>query len=328
MSQATRLREIIAILESCRHPVPTQIFLDKLDVSLSAFKRDLDVLRDQMQAPIVWKAGEAGAIRGYVLEDKGWSSGKLGLPNAWFSSAEIYALLMIDAFASHIGPGLLTEHLAPLITRITLALSAADDSPQDIRARVRILASASKRVNTPFFESVAQATIKQQQLNILYFTRSKNERSERVVSPQRLIHYKENWYLIAWCHKAEGLRMFALDAIEAANSTKDTALTIDVKLVDAIIGRDFGIYSGGERQWAKLKFTALQTRWVQAEVWHTEQKTTLNEDGSLVIEIPFSNPKELMLDILRFGPEVMVLEPPALRQAIKERLDKAAFQYQ
>ena len=328
MSQSTRLRDIIAILEARHQPVPVRIFLQELGMSLSAFKRDLAVLRDQMRAPIVWKRGDEDNPRGYVLEDKGWSSGKLGLPNAWFSSAEIYALLMIDAFASHIGPGLLTEHLAPLITRITLALSAADDSPQDIRARVRILASASKRINTPFFESVAQATIKQQQLNILYFTRSKNERSERVVSPQRLIHYKENWYLIAWCHKAEGLRMFALDAIEAANSTKDATLSIDVKMVDALIGRDFGIYSGGERQWAKLKFTALQARWVQAEVWHTEQKTTLNDDGSIVIEIPYSNSKELMLDILRFGPDVMVLEPPTLRQAIKERLDKAAAQYQ
>ena len=328
MSQATRIRDIIAILEARHQPVPVEIFINELGMSLSAFKRDIAVLRDQMQAPILWTRGDVGNLRGYVLEDKGWSSGKLGLPNAWFSSAEIYALLMIDAFASHIGPGLLTEHLAPLITRITLALSAADDSPQDIRARVRILASASKRVNTPFFESVAQATIKQQQLNILYFTRSKNERSERVVSPQRLIHYKENWYLIAWCHKAEALRMFALDAIEAANSTKDAALSIDAEMVDALIGRDFGIYSGGERQWAKLKFTALQARWVQAELWHVEQKTTRNDDGSLVIEIPFSNSKELMLDILRFGPDVLVLEPPALRLAVKERLDKAASQYQ
>ena len=328
MSQATRIRDIIAILEARHQPVPVEIFINELGMSLSAFKRDIAVLRDQMQAPILWKRGDVGNLRGYVLEDKGWSSGKLGLPNAWFSSAEIYALLMIDAFASHIGPGLLTEHLAPLITRITLALSAADDSPQDIRARVRILASASKRVNTPFFESVAQATIKQQQLNILYFTRSKNERLERVVSPQRLIHYKENWYLIAWCHKAEALRMFALDAIEAANSTKDAALSIDAEMVDALIGRDFGIYSGGERQWAKLKFTALQARWVQAELWHVEQKTTRNDDGSLVIEIPFSNSKELMLDILRFGPDVLVLEPPALRLAVKERLDKAASQYQ
>lgn len=328
MSQSTRLRDIIAILEARRQPVPIEVFLNELGMSRSAFKRDLDILRDQMLAPIVWKRGDEDNPRGYALEDKGWSSGKLGLPNAWFSSAEIYALLMIDEFASHIGPGLLTEHLGPLITRITLALSAADDSPQDIRSKVKILASASKRINTPFFEAVAQATIKQQQFKILYFTRSKNERSERVVSPQRLIHYKENWYLIGWCHKADGLRMFALDAIEAVKPTKDAAVSIEVKLINELIGRDFGIYSGGERQWAKLKFTAVQARWVQAEVWHPEQKTRLNEDGSLVIEIPYSNSKELMLDILRFGPDVEVLEPLSLRQAVKERLEKASLQYQ
>jgi predicted DNA-binding transcriptional regulator YafY len=307
--------------------VPIDVFLNELGMSSSAFKRDLAVLRDQMQAPIVWKRGDEDNPRGYALEDKGWSSGKLGLPNAWFSSAEIYALLMIDEFASHIGPGLLTEHLAPLITRITLALSAAEDSPQDIRSKVKVLTSASKRIHTPFFEAVAQATIKQQQIKILYFTRSKNERSERVVSPQRLIHYKENWYLIAWCHKADGLRMFALDAIEAAKAGKEAAVRIEVKLINELIGRDFGIYSGGDRLWAILKFTAVQARWVQAEVWHPEQKTTLNEDDSLVMEIPYSNPKELMLDILRFGPDVIVLEPPALRQAVKERLQAAASQY-
>jgi len=327
MSQSTRLRDIIAILEARNQPVPLEVFLNELEISRAAFKRDIAVLRDQMQAPIVWKRGDGKSQRGYFLEDKGWSSGKLGLPNAWFTSAEIYALLMIDELANHIGPGLLTEHLTPLITRITIALSAADDSPKDIRSKVKILASANKRINTPFFETIAQATIKQYKLIITYFTRSKSESSERLVSPQRLIHYKENWYLIAWCHKAEGLRMFALDAIENANSITNPAISASLELIDSLIGRDFGIYSGGERQWAKLKFNAVQARWVQAEIWHPEQKNKINEDGSLIIEIPFSNSKELMLDILRFGSDVMVLEPPSLRQAIKERLVKAASQY-
>ncbi len=52
------------------------------------------------------------------------------------------------------------------------------------------------------------------------------------------------------------------------------------------------------------------------------------EDGSYVVEIPFSNPKELMLEILRLGPDVFVLEPPSLRQAVKERLAAAASQYE
>jgi len=327
MSQSTRLRDIIAILEARRHPVPVQVFLDELGMSLSAFKRDMAVLRDQMQAPIVWKRGDAQTPRGYVLEDMGWSSGKLGLPQAWFTSTEIYALLMIDELASHIGPGLLTEHLQPLITRITVALSAADDSPEDIRSRVRVLASANKRRHAPQFEAVAQATVKQQKLNILYFTRSRNEHSERLVSPQRLVHYKENWYLVAWCHKADGLRLFALDVIEAAYLTKDPAISIDVKKIDDLIGGNFGIYAGGNRQWAKLKFTPVQARWVESEVWHPEQKTSALEDGSYLMEIPYSDPKELMLEILKFGPDVEVLAPPDLRNAVRDRLKQAATQY-
>lgn len=327
MSQSTRLRDIIAILEARRHPVPVEEFLHELGISLTTFKRDIELLRDQMQAPIVWQRGDVDNPRGYVLEDKGWSSGKLGLPRAWFTAAEIYALLMIDELASHIGPGLLTEHLQPLITRITLALSAADDAPQDIRSQVRILASASKRRTAPHFEAVAQAAVKRRQLRIVYFTRSRNERGERVVSPQRLIHYKENWYLIAWCHKSEGLRMFALDSIEDANQTNEAAIHVAAQQVDDLLGRDFGIYAGKDRRWAKLRFTPVQARWVEAEVWHPEQKSTALEDGSYLLEIPYSDPRELMLEILRFGPDVQVLEPTELRKAVKERLQKAAAQY-
>ena len=328
MSQSTRLRDIIAILEVRHHPVPVNTFLDELGVSLSSFKRDIGILRDQMQAPIVWKAGNAaGHERGYVLEDKGWGSGKLGLPRAWFTDTEIYALLMIDELASHIGPGLLTEHLQPLITRITLALSAADDVPQDIRSRVRILASASKRKNTPHFETVAKAAVQRQRLSMVYFTRSRNERSERVVSPQRLVHYKENWYLIAWCHEADGLRMFALDAIEEARVLNKSARSVVKTQVDEMIGRDFGIYSGQKRLWAKLLFSPVQARWVEAEMWHSEQKSSLLEDGSYLLEIPYGDPRELILEILRFGPDVKVIEPASLRDEIKNRLRSAAAQY-
>ena len=327
MSQSTRLRDIIAILEARHHPVPINTFLEELGVSLSSFKRDIAILRDQMQAPIVWKGGDAGNERGYVLEDKGWGSGKLGLPRAWFTDTEIYALLMIDELASHIGPGLLTEHLQPLITRITLALSAADDAPQDIRSRVRILASSSKRKNTPHFETVARAAVQRQRLSIVYFTRSRNERSERIVSPQRLIHYKENWYLIAWCHKADGLRMFALDAIEEARQLDKAARSVVKAQIDEMIGRDFGIYSGEQRQWAKLLFSPTQSRWAAAEIWHPEQKSSCRDGGGYLLEVPYGDPRELIFEILRFGPDVKVIEPDSLRDEVRRRLRSALDQY-
>lgn len=327
MGQAARLREFVAILESRKHPVPRATLLSELGISLATFKRDLAVLRDQFQAPIEWLPGEGGRQRGYVLEDKDWSSGKLGLPRAWFTASEIYALLMIDTLASHIAPCLLSEHLQPLITRITLALSAAEDTPEDIRSRVQLLASAARRRETPQFEHVAKATVRRNRLEILYFTKSRNERSTRTVSPQRLVHYKENWYLIAWCHRSAGMRVFALDGIEEARVLEASADDVSKADIDAMLGKDFGIYAGGERKWAKLRFSELQARWVQAEVWHPEQEMTLLEDGRLMLDVPYSDQRELLLEVLKFGPEVEVLEPIELRTEIRSRLQKAIDQY-
>ena len=174
---------------------------------------------------------------------------------------------------------------------------------------------------------MAQATVKRQRLSIRYYTRSRNERSERVVSPQSLIHYKENWYLIAWCHKAEDLRLFALDAIEVASQLKEAVRNVAKKQIDEMIGKDFGIYAGQARQWAKLLFSPIQARWVEAEVWHPEQKSLRLDDGSYVLEIPYSDHRELILDILRFGPEVQVLEPIELRAEVKNKLQRAVAQY-
>ena len=67
---------------------------------------------------------------------------------------------------SHFVRPLQTEHLQPLITRITLALSAADDTPDNIRSRIRILASAIKRHDTLHLEVVAQGTVKQQSVMV------------------------------------------------------------------------------------------------------------------------------------------------------------------
>jgi len=327
MSNLARVREIIAILESRHYPVPVEVFLDELGVSLATFKRDKTYLIDQMQAPIEWVPGENGKERGYVLRDKSWSSSKLGLPQTWFTASEIYGLLVIDELASHIGPGILTEHLEPLIARISIAMSAGKDAPKDIRDRIKILKSAAKRKSSPAFEIVAEATVKQFKLNIVYYTKSTDKHSERNVSPQRLIHYKENWYLIAWCHQADGIRMFALDSIESADKVNETAKQVETNVINDVVGKNFGIYASGDRQWAKLKFSPLQARWIQNEEWHSEQKSNLLEDGSLILEVPFSNPQELILEILRFGVNVEVLEPSSLRDAVKTQLVNALALY-
>ena len=121
--------------------------------------------------------------------------------------------------------------------------------------------------------------------------------------------------------------MFALDAIEDARQTEKAARNVVKTQIDEMIGRDFGIFSGQQRLWAKLLFSSVQARWVEAEVWHPEQKSSHLDDGGYLLEVPYGDPRELILEILRFGPDVKVIEPASLRDEIKNRLRSAAAQY-
>jgi predicted DNA-binding transcriptional regulator YafY len=76
-----------------------------------------------------------------------------------------------------------------------------------------------------------------------------------------------------------------------------------------------------------LKFSPFKARWVAKEVWHPDQKGETQEDGSYLLSIPYSDERELLLDILRQGAEVEVISPALLRNKVKAELDKAMNLY-
>lgn len=71
---------------------------------------------------------------------------------------------------------------------------------------------------------------------------------------------------------------------------------------------------------AKLKFSPFRARWVAKEIWHPDQKGETLEDGSYVLTIPYSDERELIMDILRQNTDVEVLSPSSLRNAVKAKL--------
>jgi predicted DNA-binding transcriptional regulator YafY len=89
----------------------------------------------------------------------------------------------------------------------------------------------------------------------------------------------------------------------------------------------YGIFGGEAKNWAKLKFTPERARWVQFEEWHHDQKGTLHKEGSYTLEIPYSDERELMADILRFGADVEVIEPKSLRRNVSLAIQKAHALY-
>ncbi len=76
-----------------------------------------------------------------------------------------------------------------------------------------------------------------------------------------------------------------------------------------------------------MRFTPERARWVATEQWHPQQRSRSEADGSYVLELPYSDPRELVMDILRHGPEVEVLAPEDLRRTVREALKSALNLY-
>ena len=178
-----------------------------------------------------------------------------------------------------------------------------------------------------YFELAATATLQRRRLAITYWARSSTETTEREVSPQRLVFYRGNWYLDAWCHLRDALRSFSLDGIRRAALIEGAVRDVPDAELDAFLASGYGIFSGRATQWAKLKFSPHAARWVAAEEWHPAQRIRTEADGSLELEIPFSEDPELVMDILRYGADVEVLAPATLREKVRAALAGALARY-
>ncbi|MFO1303188.1 MAG: YafY family protein [Burkholderiales bacterium] len=314
MDRSERFIRITQLLHE-RTVVPRQAFLAELEISHATFKRDLEYMRDRYNAPIEFDA-DAG---GYFFDRQG-EGPKFELPGLWFNEGEVHALLMMEHLLASLDQGgFIGKHVEPLRTRLSAILDSGKETPDDIRARVRLLAFSPRKVPLEHFETIGLATLKRKRLAIRYYARSKDETSEREVSPQRLVHYRGNWYLDAWCHKRDDLRTFAIDGMKDARALESDAVDVPHETLEGYISTGYGIVrADGEVQWAKLRFTSDRARWVASEVWHPEQRSKLEPNGRYTLEVPYRDDRELILEILKHAGAVEVLEPEALRTKVRE----------
>lgn len=316
MDRTERFYRIDQLLNERRFATFVQL-QDELGISRATLKRDLQYLRERLNAPIVFDR-EAG---GYRFDTPDRYAPRYELPGLWFNASEIHALLTMQHLLEEVQPGLLGPHIAPLLARLKSLLGSHDDAPEEVAQRIRILHAAKRRMDLRYFEVLASALLNRKRLLLTHFNRKNGEEVEREVSPQRLVYYRDNWYLDAWCHLRKDIRSFAVDAIRHAGVSEKKAKSLSDRDLDAVLGAGYGIFGGRKVQWATLRFTPERARWVAAEEWHPQQKTHFEPDGSYVMEIPYSAEPELLMDVLRHVPEVQVLGPASLRQRLMAILE-------
>ena len=330
MTKTARLYKIEMLIRQ-RGQVSFAQLLAALEVSPATLKRDLEYLRDQLGAPIEYDRDSNGYR--FASGQSAWPAPAGGprheLPGLWFNERELYALLMAHQLLSGLdSEGLLGRHLQPLLDRIHDLLGPAGDSQaQVLMKRVKIVGALRRPVPSDSFERAGEALLQRRRLQITYLTRSRGETSQRAVSPQRLVHYRNTWYLDAWCHSRDKLLRFALDAVQAAQVLDAKARDLPMRQVQAEMDAGYGIYAGGTRRMATLLFSPQAAPWTSQEHWHPEQQGRWLPDGSWELTLPYMDETELVMDILRQGEQVRVLAPDSLKQAVRARLAAALACY-
>jgi len=321
MDKFDRIYQLHNILDGRRTPVSIAELMDSLGCSRSNVFRILRALGDRLGAPIEFDKEIGGYRYSRTLEGRQYQ-----LPGLWFSAKEIQALVVLQKLLSDLGSGLLEEHLAPLGRRLDELIRHKRLKLGQVASRIRLLSLAARPLG-PAFEVVASCTLQRRKLHFHYHSRGSNELTERTVSPQRLAHYRDNWYLDAWDELRNALRSFSIDRIRGATELTDTAQDIPEATLDEHLATGYGIFSGKANKAAVLRFSSERARWVADERWHSEQAGQFMTDGRYELRVPYRDSRELIMDIMRHGAAVEVVAPETLRVDVKHALEAAVARY-
>ncbi len=324
MDRFERILTLHNLLQSRRYPVSATDLAHQLGCKQKTLKQTIADMRSHLGAPIEYERKRNG-----YYYDRRDAEHPYELPGLWFNASELYALLISERLLAEAQPGLLEDYIAPLTGRIEELLGNEQLIREDIRARVRILPMAARLslVKTGQFAQVADALMRRRRLDLTYHGRERDEETQRITSPQRLVHYRDNWHLDAWCHRRKGLRNFALDRVLSAQVLPEDAKEVPAKELDRHFATAYGIFGGEPDKTAVLRFTPKRARWVADEQWHPKQEFVFLADGRYELRLPYRDPRELIMAILKYGPDVEVVSPKELRDQVTERLAAALWRY-
>lgn len=311
MDRLDRLQQLHRIWVTHKFPVALSELAKRLECSERTVQRDIDFFRDQFAAPVE-----------YCRQHKGWqyapSADQFELPGLWLTSAELQSLALVTNLLDDLGEGVLGTELKIVEQKLNQLLEAHHISRSGFDRHIKVLPVNHRYMASKTFAKVCEALLKRYQLTAIYKSYT-HQQTERTLSPQTLVYYRENWYLDAWCHLRQELRTFSLARFEQLNVVEQPAEKVPEDVLTEHFTQGYGIFSGKAKHTAKLRFYPEVAREIACQQWHPAQQGEWDGDDYL-LTIPYSDPRELVQDILRHIPNVFVESPVSLRRQVQTRL--------
>lgn len=292
----------------------------QFEISHRTAQRTIEFMRDRIQAPLEYDYRH----KGFYYSDKTYE-----LPSLWFNEDNVVALSLAVRLASSI-PDIDTKNkLCTLLEEIINRHSTDGKmSFRDISNNISVKNIEYSRVNDQYFTAIVTSLFQKRPLHISYYSPHTKQGTDRTILPLHLIQYMGSWHIIAFCTLRNAMRDFALSRIKSINPTdQKVRLPGNLPPVKEFTRKHFGIIQGGKTQKVCLQFTPSVAAWIQEQIWHPDQKTTLKRDGSLQLSFPAADFKELVKRILGHGADVKVISPKELQRIVMAEIEKMGQVY-
>ncbi|MFA5922954.1 MAG: WYL domain-containing protein [Methylococcaceae bacterium] len=256
MDRFDRIYRLHGLLTNRRTPIPLTEIMDKLECSKATATRCIEELRNYLNAPL----GYDRKLNGYFYNQQN-AEKPYELPGLWFSAEELNGLLICHQILKNISPGLLSQQITQLQQRIDDLFKIQHHSPSNISQKIRLLSIGRRLKDDAQFKKTATALFNGKQINIHYNGRGENTtQTDRTISPQQLIYYRDNRYIAAYCHYRNELRIFAIDNISSSKILEQTFEPIDPKQLEQVLTSSYGIFSGTAQHIAVLEFSKSRAK--------------------------------------------------------------------
>ncbi len=322
MDKWEKVIELHRLFGRNNRPIPLASIIGRLDCSEATFHRLRKFMRDTLGAPIIFDA----RYHGYRYDTS--TTDRFELPGLWLTSHETEALLGFHQAIESLQEGFFNDVFGPVKKNLSRFLKSQNLRPASPSNPVRIIPLQSRPIDESLFRIIADAIVGNRTIEINHVKLSGEPPVKRIVSPQTLVRYRDNWYLDAFCHLRNELRTFALDRISSALFSTEKFHRVPKKERELFFADAYGIFTGPAVATAHIRFYGPAAELVSREQWHPRQHGEWTDDHRYLLAIPYGDDRELVMDILKWGECAEVISPVELRNKVKSLLIKTLRHYE
>jgi predicted DNA-binding transcriptional regulator YafY len=292
---------------------------NKLQISTKTIQRDIDFMKFEYDAPIEFDKHRKGFY---------YSDDKFRLNPIKIDSSDLLALAVTEKVLEQYKSSPYAKYFKKFYEKLSYLFD--EKISIDARDLDRIMSfqiGPVRNVNENVMDKITIALRESRQIWIKYRTGHSGVVSGREIDTYHLRNHQGDWYIIAYCHKAKEIKIFAVSRIlEIKLTNRHFDIPADFN-IDNYFKYSFGIFESKEIYDVKLKIMNESARYIKERQWIKSQRIAELKDGSIILEFRVNNLTEIMKWVLAMGKDCKVIEPKELKKVIINQLKETLNNY-